>query len=225
MPGLDAPIGRLPAFYGVLPSPPADAFAFVVWDVLAAHATPRRRDAAMAALRRIPALTPDAMRRAPRGPLEAAVKLAGAYLDQRLAALQTAVEAFRRNPRLPEIVRGRLTGARRALDPLPFLGAFGRERLLLFAGDHLVIPADPAIVRVVARLTHTPTVASRHNLRLARRALVDSLPRDLDAYRHAVVYLTHHASVTCTEADPHCAVCPLCPDCAFGSSRPDRTAP
>jgi endonuclease III len=217
MPGLDALIGRLPDFYGVLPSPPLDAFSLVVWDVLAAHTTPRRRDAAMAALKRIPALTPDAMWRAPKGRLEAAVKLAGAYLDQRLAALQAAVEAFRKNPLLHEALRGPLRGARRSLDALPFLGSSGRERLLLFAGDQVVMPVEPSIARVVTRLGCAPMVPSRRNLRLARRALVDSLPRDLGTYRHAVVYLTHHAGATCTEAEPHCTVCPLRPDCEFGA--------
>ena len=58
---LRAILRRLERFYGALPTPPVDAFGLYVWRVVAFQATPQRRDAAMAALRHIPALTPDAM--------------------------------------------------------------------------------------------------------------------------------------------------------------------
>ena len=63
---------RLERFYGPLPQPPDDPFALYVWEVLGIHTTASRRDAAMGALRRIPALTPDSMGRAPRAKLEGA---------------------------------------------------------------------------------------------------------------------------------------------------------
>ena len=45
------------------------------------------------------------------------------------------------------------------------------------------------------------------------------LPADVEAYRDAFVYLSHHGGTTCTEADPHCSVCPLVDDCAEGKQR------
>ena len=42
--------------------------------------------------------------------------------------------------------------------------------------------------------------------------------------RRAFVYLHHHGGATCTESDPHCAVCPLLVDCAYGKSRASRSA-
>ena len=63
----------LQAFYGALPPPPRDPFTLFVWEVLSAHSTPRKRDAALAALKRIRALTPDAMWRAPQKKLEESV--------------------------------------------------------------------------------------------------------------------------------------------------------
>jgi hypothetical protein len=54
-------LDRLRTFYGALPSPPSDPFALYVWEVLSVGTTPARRDAAFNALRRVPALTPDAV--------------------------------------------------------------------------------------------------------------------------------------------------------------------
>src|SRR5262249_9569011 len=63
---LESIVARLEAFYGVLPSPPSNPFTLFVWEVLSTHSNPRKRDAALAALKRIRALTPDAMWRAPQ---------------------------------------------------------------------------------------------------------------------------------------------------------------
>ena len=94
-------IDALRTFYGALPLPPRDPFTFFVWEVLSVHSTPRKRDAALAALKRIRALTPDAMWRAPQKKLEQSLQLAGPYLENRLQALRTGVELFRRSPDLP----------------------------------------------------------------------------------------------------------------------------
>ena len=87
---LEMHVAALQKFYGPLPAPPRDPFTLFVWEVLSVHTTPRKRDAAFAALKRIRALTPDAMWRAPQKKLEAAVALAGPYTEQRLHALRRA---------------------------------------------------------------------------------------------------------------------------------------
>src|SRR6476660_7629897 len=112
-------IDALQKFYGTLPRPPRDPFTLFVWEVLSVHSTPRKRDAALAALKRLRALTPDAMWRAPQKKLEAGVALAGPYLEQRLARLRTGVELFRQAPALRAVIKGPLPAARRALKPFP----------------------------------------------------------------------------------------------------------
>src|SRR5207249_11296630 len=139
-PELAGIVGALQKFYGALPMPPRDPFTLFVWEVLSVHSTPRKRDAALAALKRIPALTPDAMWRAPQKKLEESVKLAGPYSENRLTALRTGVDVFRRSPRLPAVIRGPLLAARRALKPLPQLGAAGAHRLLLRAAEQEIRP-------------------------------------------------------------------------------------
>src|SRR2546421_9013097 len=112
---LETILARLQKFYGALPSPPSDPFILFVWEVLSVHSTPRKRDASLAALKRIRALTPDAMWRAPQKKLEESVTLAGPYTEQRLIALRTGVDLFRRSPGLTSVIRGPVVAARRAL--------------------------------------------------------------------------------------------------------------
>lgn len=218
-------LGRLRAFYGVLPAPPRDPFILFVWEVLSMHSTPRKRDAALAALKRIRALTPDAMSRAPQAKLEASVSQAGPYLEQRLRALRTGVDLFRRNPKLPAVIRGPLPAARRALKPLPQLGESGAHRMLLFAANHAVLPVDARVSRVGLRLGYgQPDDDFRKSSRSVQAAMSAELPAEVEIYRDAFLYLSHHGGATCAETDPHCSVCPLVEGCPEGKRRSESGA-
>ena len=201
----------LQRFYGLLPMPPAEPFALFAWEVLSRKALPAARDAALAALRRAHILTPDAVVRAPRAALEAAVSHAGPSLELRVDALRAGAEVFRRNRTLPAAIRGPLCGARRRLRLLGPLDAGSAHRMLLFAGDHPVVPADPRALRVAARLGYVS--AEQRMARHARRALGALVGKDLDEIRRAAVYLSHHGALTCTDREPHCRVCPLAREC------------
>jgi len=217
---LETLLARLRKFYGVLPSPPSDPFILFVWEVLSVHSTPRKREAALAALKRIRALTPDAMWRAPQKKLEDTVALAGPYSEQRLRSLRTGVDLFRRTPALPAIIKGPLAEARRALKPFPTLGEGGAHRMLLFAAGHRVLPVDARVSRVGLRLGYGEAHADfKKKARSVQAAAERELSQTVGAYRTAYVYLSHHGAETCTEADPHCAVCPLLGDCPEGKRR------
>jgi endonuclease III len=218
---LETLIEVLRRFYGALPSPPGDPFGLFVWEVLSVHSTPRKRDAAFGALRRIRALTPDAMSRAPQKKLEDSVGLAGPYAEQRLRALRTGVDRFRRSPDLAQVIQGPLAAARRALKRLPQTGEGSAYRMLLFAADHPVLPVDVAVRRVAARLGYG---AAHPDLTGSARSIRAALGRelrggDVDELRHAFLYLSNHGSATCTETDPHCAICPVLDDCPSGQKR------
>jgi len=229
---VSALVAALERFYGPLPAPPSDPFRYYVWEVLSAHTTPGRRDAAYAALLRIPALTPDAVFRAPRGRLTAALAHAGPYQEQRLHALLLGVEQFRRQPAFGAIVRGALPRARRLLARLPRLGDGGVHRMLLFGGRHCVMPVDRDVARFATRLAGRDAGAGqippRHRGagdapaggRPLRRMLEVGLPREEHTFRRAALYLRHHAVQTCVD-DPHCSVCPLGDHCR--SRRESRT--
>jgi len=217
---LDTVIGALQRFYGALPPPPRDPFIFFVWEVLSVHSTPIKRDASLAALKRIRALTPDALWRAPQKKIEDSVRLAGPYTAQRLAALRTGVDLFRRSPNMTRVIRGPLANARRALKPLPQLGESGAHRMLLFAADHPILPVDARVSRVGRRLGYGDAHEDfRKQARSVQNAVSRELPASVDTYRRAYLYLSHHGAATCTESDPHCAICPLQQDCPEGRRR------
>ena len=216
-------VGALRKFYGTLPTPPADPFQLFVWEVLSAHSVPHKRDAAMSALKRHRALTPDAMWRAAQKKLEDSVRLAGPYLEQRVNALRTGVDIFRRNPKLTATFRGPLPAARKALKGMPQMGEGGAYRMLLFAADHCVLPVDARVSRVATRLGYGEKQATfSKTARAIREAVSAELAETVDDYRRAYLYLDHHGSATCTEADPHCHVCPLVMDCSEGQRRESR---
>jgi endonuclease III len=220
---LERLLASIQTFYGALRAPPHDPFTLFVWEVLSVHSQPRKRDAALAALKRIPALTPDSMARAPQKKLAEAVALAGPYVENRLTALRTGVEIFRRHPNLPSVIRGPLPAARRALKPLPQLGETGAHRMLLFAADHAILPVDARVSRVGRRLGYGQAAGDfRRQSRSVQEAFSRELPASVDAYRRAFIYLSHHGGATCTEADPHCSVCPLLKECPEGQKRASR---
>ena len=191
-----------------------------VWEVLSAHATPRGRDAALAALRRIRALTPDSMWRAPQKKLADSVALAGPYAEQRLRALRTGVELFRRSPRLTAVIKGPLPAARRALKPLPQLGETGAHRMLLFTAGHVILPVDARVNRVGRRLGYgEPSDDFRKSSRSVQSAITQELSPSAAAFKRAFLYLSHHGAATCTESNPHCTVCPLLDNCPEGQRR------
>lgn len=210
-------IDRLATFYGPLPLPPADPFGFYVWEVLGTHTTAGRRDAAMAALRRIPALTPDSIRKLGRGRLEAVVGQCGPFVNERLAALDAGIDVFRRQHRFIQRLQGPLREAWLASRDLPHLGHAGALRLLLFTGNSGIVPVDAGVARLATRLgLATPHPNLRRLTRDVRRALGAVLPREPSERRRAVLYLEHHAEHTCVESSPHCGVCPLLEECAEG---------
>jgi endonuclease III len=217
---LERLVGELKRFYGTLPTPPSDPFRLFVWEVLSIHSAPHKRDTAMSALKRNRALTPDAMWKAARKKLEDSVRLAGPYLEQRVNALRTGVDIFRRNPRLPATIRGPLPAARKALKGIPQMGEGGAYRMLLFAAEHSVMPVDARVSRVATRLGYGEKQSPfSKTARSVREAIAAELPEDLADYRRAYIYFAHHGAATCTETDPHCHVCPLLKDCPEGQKR------
>jgi endonuclease III len=196
-------MNRLERFYGPLPLPPSDPFSLYVWEVLGVRTTPARRDAAVGALRRIPALTPDSMGKVARAKLESAVALAGPYREERLRALASGVDVFKRHRDLPETLRGDIEAARDGLALLPHLAAISGQWLLLFAGRHPLFPDDPHIRRVLSRLQKEAGAAA------------EELGCVLSAMQRATLYLSHHGRATCVEAEPLCRICPLRSDCPF----------
>ncbi len=214
MDGLLAPLRQ---FYGPLTPPPGDLFAFFVWDVVSARTLPARRDIAWQALKRIPALTPDAVFRTSKGDLSAALRAVGG-VEQRIDALKAGSGHFKRHPDLARRVRGPLPGAVRALADVPHLSEPARLHALLFVGGHALAAADDGVARVVARLDGFAGEPRTRLRRRARRRLLAACGGDFERLTEAVVALAHHADHACVEHGPHCRVCPLAAGCRHARS-------
>jgi endonuclease III len=212
-------VGELKTFYGALPAPPSDAFTLFVWEILSGHTTPRRREAAVAALKRHRALTPDGIWNVAQKTLAASVALAGPYTAQRILALRKGVDVFRRHPDLPATISGPLPAAMRALKALPRMtGDSNAYRMLLFAGNQPVLPVDAKVSRVATRLGYGDrTTNFSKTAKTIRQAVSAELPESLEAYRSTYMYFDHHGATTCRETDPHCDDCPLKSDCPYGA--------
>jgi endonuclease III len=226
-------------FYGLLPQPPNDPFQFLLWEILSADALPARRDLAWQALRRIPALTPDAIFRTPLKSLQHAIGLLGPHRDERIENIRATTGEFKRHRDIFDADSFERVGVREAARTLRRLSHLPQDvldRALLYAGGYAVLPLDDASARVVARIEGTAipirdgaegftlkralwSAERRQQRRRARKTLAEVLPRDLDAYREAVTYLRHHALHTCMAVGPHCGVCPLAKECAFARDR------
>jgi endonuclease III len=209
-------LAKLQKHYGPLPEPPADAFVLLVWEALSWHSTPEKRDAALKALERLRALTPDAMGRAPRAKLDAIVAAAGPYTLQRIQALRRVVETFRERPDLPAILKGPMPAALKSLKGLTQMGGdSGAYRMLLFAGDHPVLPVNASVERTARRLGYGEGVARdfKQSAKIVRDAVAPELPATSAAYRTAYVYLAHHGATICKQADPDCPICPVKAEC------------
>jgi endonuclease III len=229
-------VPKLREFYGLLPQPPTDPFQFFLWEILSENALPARRDLAWQALRRIPALTPDAVARTPHKELLDVMRLIGPQPDERIERIRsTTGEMKRQRDRFdPDALRTKgVRFAARAFRRLTHVPREIVERALLYATGYPVLPLDDAGARVVARLEGTAMPASqgaegftlkralyagqlRNQRRRARKTLASALPRDVDAYRDTVLYLRHHAQNTCLAVAPHCKVCPLLLACEYG---------
>lgn len=213
----DGLISRLEAFYGPLPHPPADAFGVYLWEVLGTRTTAGRRDAALQALRRVPALTPDSVRKLGRGRLESIARLCGPFADERVSAIETGVDVFRRRRDFVDRLHGPLKQAWLAACDLPHLGEAGSARFLLFTSPHALVPVDEGLCRFAVRFgLAEPGSNPRRLTRTVRRRLSALLPAGLDERRHALLYLVHHTQSTCVEVQPHCAICPIADRCAEG---------
>ena len=82
------------------------------------------------------------------------------------------------------------------------------------------LPVDAAVSRVARRLGYGQTQTDfTKTARSVRDAVAGELTGDAETFRRAFLYLSNHGSATCTERDPHCAICPLLKDCPYGQKK------
>lgn len=210
-------LGALAVFYGPLPAPPRDLFSFFVWDVISARTVASRRDRVWQQLRLLPALTPDAMFRAPKDELKTVLDGLGGNVEERLDHLREGSGHFRRHRELAGRVTRSLPSAARVLRGIPHLSPAAKVTGLVIAGRHAAPAIDAGIVRVLARVHGLGRPGPPAVRRAARQRLREACGPDLERLTRALVILGHHAGHACAEQAPHCTVCPLRGSCAHAA--------
>jgi endonuclease-3 len=214
---LERILARLEQFYGPISWPPREAFPHFLWQVLWLQTTAQGRDGSMLALRRIPALTPDSIAKAAPAKVEAALLAAGAHSPDHRRLLTAGTDVFRRKRNLDQVLHGPIVAARRALSWLGPLNPAVSGWMLLFAGDHPVLPLDGRMCRVAWRLGWGEAGEPvRRWQRSTRHALRDTIGSDLALLRRAAYLLAHHGASACDARSPRCGICPLRDDCPGG---------
>jgi hypothetical protein len=216
-------VSALQAFYGPLPKLPRDPFTLFVLEVLSAHSTPHKRDAALAALKRIPALTPDSMWRAPQKKLEESVKLAGPYTDKRLQALRTASTSS--GARKAGVDHPRTAAGRAAVRSSRCRSWASRGRTGCCCSRRSRVscgrcPRHPG--RAAPRLRRGDQSSASRRDRSRTRS-----PRELPALGRGLstrvpLSLAPPAAPLAQRRIPHCIVCPLLTECPEGQRRMAR---
>jgi adenine-specific DNA glycosylase len=71
-------------------------------------------------------------------------------------------------------------------------------------------------MRVAQRLGYGEPAPHRlRSLRTTRQALLRESGRDPHTLRAVSQFFSHHGLTTCTEAAPHCTICPVATECAW----------
>src|SRR5262249_51057095 len=153
-------------------------------------------------LARLELLTPAAMAKAPRAKLDPIVAAAGPYAERRLQALRRAVDVFRKHSDICTVVKGPMPAALKALKSLTAMGGdAGAYRMLLFAGDHPVLPVNAGVERTARRLGYGRSGNDfKQAAKSVRDAVAPELPQTPGVYRAAYVYLAHHGVTICKQA-------------------------
>ena len=178
----------------------------------------------------------DVFRRTPSFEEDLAAASGGAAHAQcATGASRRALRAARRLPHLGRASTLRLLLFTGALPVLPLdEHAFRVARRLGYAsaprGEHAPPrtsrqPGDPSAARDEHTLRPTQRLghpsAARDDMPLpralsvVRQALTRETGHDVANLRAVTQYLTHHGLSTCTEASPHCGVCPIALDCEW----------
>ena len=156
--------------------------------------------------------------------------LAGATEDEVLAAW-SGLGYYRRARMLHRLARevragsGTLPGSAAALAELPGVGPYTAAAVASLAFAEAVPVLDGNVVRVASRVLATAgdprTAAGREVLLRWLRPLVEEGPPGL--VNEALMEL---GATVCRPTSPHCARCPLAPDCrARAEGRPERFPP
>lgn len=211
-------LDRLLAHFGPLHWWPAETpFEVVIGAILTQNTAWTNVEMAIANLRREGALTPEALRVAPREQLEEWIRPAG-FFRQKAERLQLFVEHLfaRHDGDLGRLLAAPLPEARRELLTLKGVGPETADSILLYAGGLPSFVVDAYTRRLFGRLgLLDPTAPYEH----IRAFFMACLPADPDLFNEYHALIVEQCKQLCRKRQPLCADCPLQEICPFAQSQ------
>ncbi len=198
--------------------PTKDPFALILLENVAYLATPERRRAAFAQLKKKVGLTPSAILAADRATLEEITAhgiMKGQFAKKLRECAVIATREF--GGRLDDVVRLPVAQAKNALRKFPGIGEPGAEKILLFTGRQPFLAPESNGLRVLTRLGFVHEDKSYARMYALARDAARGLEPNTAVLQEAHLLLQQHGQSLCTRNAPSCDICPLERDCAYRS--------
>ncbi len=213
-------VARLAELHGdVAPPPGRDPFEAIVWEIAAYLVDDERRNAVHAALRARIGVTPEAIAKAKKPAIAAAIAAGGMRPEDRVEKLKKAAALALELGPLGDVSRRPLKEAVKLLRRFPSIGEPGAEKLALFFGDHPLLALDSNGLRVLLRLGYGEEATSyATSYKSAQKAAMNELPADPGALKQAHLLLREHGKTICRRSTPRCEACPVKKTCAYFAS-------
>lgn len=221
-------LDALEKLHGPVRVPPAaDPYDLVVRVQCGYPASEVACDRGLAALASTVGTSPEALLRAPKAKLVAAMRAGGIVPELRAARLkEIAKAAVKLGGDLGPMLREPLAAARRALKSLPTIGDPGADRILLLTRTAPIAAVPSNATQVPLRLGFGREASGyAAGYRSAQAALDAALPATFEARIRAHALLKRHGEQVCERSRPACDRCPVTSDCAwFARARAGRAS-
>jgi endonuclease III len=214
-------LDALEARYGAIDvTTPARPYELLILANCGYPASERACAAGHAALVATVGVAPDAILRAPKRRLVAALRKGGIVPELRAERLREIAESATRAESNPDSIAA-LSGAaaRKLLKTFPTIGDPGADRILLLSHTEPVAAVPSNATQVPLRLgfgdaPETPG-AYAAGYRAARAALDQALPRSVGPRIRAYALLKRHGEELCKRTKPLCDRCPVAGECPY----------
>jgi endonuclease-3 len=206
-------------------APPAGTpFEQVLYEIASYLVPDERRLEVHRRLEREVGLTPDAILRAPRARLLAAIEDGGMKPEMRADRVREAAQTAKEIGDLSKAAKKPLPEAVKAFARFPSVGLPGAEKILLFAGAHAVPALESNGLRTLERLGFAPGGRSyAATYRTVRESLLSEGAQTARFWQKAHLLLRRHGQEICRRTAPLCRLCPLAPRCPVGRPRVGAT--
>ena len=194
-----------------------DAYQLLIYTNCGYPASEDACDKGFAALKATVGVSPQAIARATKPKLVAAMRKGGIVPELRAGRLREIAETtIELGGDLRGLLMQPLAVARRQLKKFPTIGDPGADKILLFTRTAPIAAVPSNATQVPLRLGFGDDGGSyAAGYRTARAALDDALPETFEARIRAYTLLKQHGQQVCKRARPACDQCPVTAECAY----------